>query len=112
MAVLFYFSDSDYQLTGSTAGTPLAVQSTPDGLSTTSLPPSSQQANHLPTYSHNDYNNYPTLPVSLATPHPYPHLPSIHLAKVDAHRSRLTASRKTLHTHTHTHIHWLSRTFS
>ncbi|KAJ8673522.1 hypothetical protein QAD02_004784 [Eretmocerus hayati] len=55
--------DSDYQLTGSTAGTPLAVQSTPDGLSTTSLP-LSQQPNHLPSYSHNDYNNYPTLPLS------------------------------------------------
>ncbi|XP_014218330.1 nephrin [Copidosoma floridanum] len=54
--------DSDYQLTGSTAGTPLAVQTTPD--STTSLT-GSQQPNHLPTYSsHNDYNNYPTLPLS------------------------------------------------
>ncbi|CAB0033445.1 unnamed protein product, partial [Trichogramma brassicae] len=55
---------------GSTAGTPLAVQPTPDSLTsttTTALPPPSQLvANHLPNYSHNDYNNYPTLPVSLA----------------------------------------------
>ncbi|XP_023316784.1 nephrin isoform X1 [Trichogramma pretiosum] len=60
--------DSDYQLTGSTAGTPLAVQPTPDSLTsttTTALPPPSQLvANHLPNYSHNDYNNYPTLPLS------------------------------------------------
>ncbi|XP_031784587.1 synaptogenesis protein syg-2 isoform X2 [Nasonia vitripennis] len=63
--------DSDYQLTGSTAGTPLAVQGTPEGLSTSSLPPGSHQqqqqpaaANHPPAYSHNDYNNYPTLPLS------------------------------------------------
>ena len=64
--MLFLFIDSDYQLTGSTAGTPLATQNTPDGLPPTSLPV--QQANHLqslPTYTHNnEYNNYPTLPVS------------------------------------------------
>ncbi|KAG7202911.1 hypothetical protein KM043_010052 [Ampulex compressa] len=57
--------DSDYQLTGSTSGTPLATQNTPDGLPPSSLPV--QQTNHLqglPTYSHSDYNNYPTLPLS------------------------------------------------
>ncbi|XP_015588753.1 synaptogenesis protein syg-2 isoform X3 [Cephus cinctus] len=68
--------DSDYQLTGSTAGTPLAGQSTPDALSTalgTSL--SLHQPNHhhrhhqhhhqgLPAYPHADYTNYPTLPLS------------------------------------------------
>ncbi|KAK0081257.1 hypothetical protein PV325_012504 [Microctonus aethiopoides] len=57
--------DSDYQLTGSTAGTPLAAQATPDEVSTTSLP--AQQTNHLQgltTYSHNDYTNYPTLPLT------------------------------------------------
>ncbi|XP_034941315.1 nephrin-like isoform X2 [Chelonus insularis] len=57
--------DSDYQLTGSTAGTPLAAQPTPDEVSTTSLP--AQQTNHLQglnTYSHNDYSNYPTLPLT------------------------------------------------
>jgi hypothetical protein len=58
--------DSDYQLTGSTSGTPLATQNTPDGLPPSSLP-AQQTNNHLqglPAYSHNDYNNYPTLPVS------------------------------------------------
>jgi len=58
--------DSDYQLTGSTSGTPLATQNTPDGLPPSSLP-GQQTNNHLqglPAYSHNDYNNYPTLPVS------------------------------------------------
>ncbi|XP_063991907.1 synaptogenesis protein syg-2-like isoform X3 [Diachasmimorpha longicaudata] len=57
--------DSDYQLTGSTAGTPLAVQVTPDQVSTTSLP--NQQTNHLQglsAYAHNEYNNYPTLPLT------------------------------------------------
>ncbi|XP_051153256.1 synaptogenesis protein syg-2 isoform X2 [Leptopilina boulardi] len=57
--------DSDYQLTGSTAGTPLATQNTPDGLPATSLPV--QQTNHLqslPAYTHNEYNNYPTLPLT------------------------------------------------
>ncbi|XP_011639575.1 nephrin, partial [Pogonomyrmex barbatus] len=57
--------DSDYQLTGSTSGTPLATQNTPDGLPPSSLP--TQTNNHLqglPAYSHNDYNNYPTLPLS------------------------------------------------
>ncbi|XP_046751044.1 synaptogenesis protein syg-2-like [Diprion similis] len=57
--------DSDYQLTGSTAGTPLAVQTTPDGQSAT-MP--AHQINHLqglpPTYQINEYNNYPTLPLS------------------------------------------------
>lgn len=55
---------SDYQLTGSMSGTPLAAQNTPDGLPPSSL--SVQQVNHLQglqPYSH-DYNNYPTLPVS------------------------------------------------
>jgi len=59
--------DSDYQLTGSTSGTPLATQNTPDGLPPSSLP-TQQTNNHLqglPAYSHNDYNNYPTLPVSI-----------------------------------------------
>ncbi|XP_011503617.1 PREDICTED: nephrin [Ceratosolen solmsi marchali] len=62
--------DSDYQLTGSTAGTPLAVQDTryttsgtPDGISMTLLS-LNQQVNHLTTYSHNDYHNYSTLPRS------------------------------------------------
>lgn len=58
--------DSDYQLTGSTSGTPLATQNTPDGLPPSSLP-NQQTNNHLqglPAYSHNDYNNYPTLPLS------------------------------------------------
>lgn len=58
--------DSDYQLTGSTSGTPLATQNTPDGLPPSSLP-AQQTNNHLqglPAYSHNDYTNYPTLPVS------------------------------------------------
>ncbi|XP_011151736.1 synaptogenesis protein syg-2 isoform X2 [Harpegnathos saltator] len=58
--------DSDYQLTGSTSGTPLATQNTPDGLPPSSLPVQ-QTNNHLqglPAYSHNDYNNYPTLPLS------------------------------------------------
>ncbi|XP_014470591.1 PREDICTED: hemicentin-1-like isoform X2 [Dinoponera quadriceps] len=58
--------DSDYQLTGSTSGTPLATQNTPDGLPPSSLP-AQQTNNHLqglPAYSHNDYNNYPTLPLS------------------------------------------------
>ncbi|XP_071554654.1 synaptogenesis protein syg-1 isoform X1 [Temnothorax nylanderi] len=58
--------DSDYQLTGSTSGTPLATQNTPDGLPPSSLP-TQQTNNHLqglPAYSHNDYNNYPTLPLS------------------------------------------------
>ncbi|XP_063991913.1 synaptogenesis protein syg-2-like isoform X7 [Diachasmimorpha longicaudata] len=58
-------TDSDYQLTGSTAGTPLAVQVTPDQVSTTSLP--NQQTNHLQglsAYAHNEYNNYPTLPLT------------------------------------------------
>ncbi|XP_067208142.1 synaptogenesis protein syg-1 isoform X3 [Linepithema humile] len=57
--------DSDYQLTGSTSGTPLATQNTPDGLP--SSLPAQQTNNHLqglPAYSHNDYNNYPTLPLS------------------------------------------------
>lgn len=60
--------DSDYQLTGSTSGTPLATQNTPDGLPPSSLP-TQQTNNHLqglPAYSHNDYTNYPTLPVSTA----------------------------------------------
>lgn len=64
MELLFLLIDSDYQLTGSTAGTPLATQNTPDGLPATSLPV--QQTNHLqslPAYTHNEYNNYPTLPV-------------------------------------------------
>ncbi|XP_076233965.1 neural cell adhesion molecule 2 [Calliopsis andreniformis] len=54
---------SDYQLTGSMSGTPMATQNTPDGLPTSSL--SVQQVNHLPSlpYSH-EYNNYPTLPLS------------------------------------------------
>ncbi|XP_076653343.1 nephrin isoform X1 [Halictus rubicundus] len=55
---------SDYQLTGSISGTPMAVQNTPDGVPPTSLP--AQQANHLQglqPYSH-EYNNYPTLPLS------------------------------------------------
>ncbi|XP_076183967.1 nephrin isoform X3 [Ptiloglossa arizonensis] len=55
---------SDYQLTGSMSGTPLAAQNTPDGLPPSSL--SVQQVNHLQglqPYSH-DYNNYPTLPLS------------------------------------------------
>ncbi|XP_076394781.1 nephrin isoform X1 [Megachile rotundata] len=55
---------SDYQLTGSMSGTPLATQNTPDGLVPTSL--SIQQVNHLQglsPYSH-EYNNYPTLPLS------------------------------------------------
>ncbi|TGZ37391.1 hypothetical protein DBV15_08079 [Temnothorax longispinosus] len=59
-------NDSDYQLTGSTSGTPLATQNTPDGLPPSSLP-TQQTNNHLqglPAYSHNDYNNYPTLPLS------------------------------------------------
>ncbi|XP_044599511.1 nephrin isoform X2 [Cotesia glomerata] len=58
-------TNKDYQLTGSTAGTPLAAQPTPDEISTTSLP--IQQRNHLQTlntYSHNDYTNYPTLPLT------------------------------------------------
>ncbi|XP_020288748.1 synaptogenesis protein syg-1-like isoform X2 [Pseudomyrmex gracilis] len=58
--------DSDYQLTGSTSGTPLATQNTPDGLPPSSLP-AQQTNNHLqglPAYSHNDYTNYPTLPLS------------------------------------------------
>ncbi|XP_070156346.1 nephrin isoform X4 [Polyergus mexicanus] len=58
--------DSDYQLTGSTSGTPLATQNTPDGLPPSSLP-AQQTNNHLqglPAYSHNDYSNYPTLPLS------------------------------------------------
>ncbi|XP_066594122.1 nephrin-like isoform X2 [Prorops nasuta] len=58
--------DSDYQLTGSTSGTPLATQNTPDGLPASPL--LVQQTNHLQgslvTYAHNDYNNYPTLPLS------------------------------------------------
>ncbi|XP_017882314.1 synaptogenesis protein syg-2-like [Ceratina calcarata] len=55
---------SDYQLTGSISGTPLAAQGTPDGLPPNSL--SIQQVNHLQglsSYS-NEYNNYPTLPLS------------------------------------------------
>ncbi|XP_031843590.1 neural cell adhesion molecule 2 isoform X1 [Nomia melanderi] len=55
---------SDYQLTGSISGTPMAAQNTPDGLPPSSL--SVQQVNHiqgLPPYSH-EYNNYPTLPLS------------------------------------------------
>ncbi|CAD6209059.1 GSCOCG00003705001-RA-CDS, partial [Cotesia congregata] len=58
-------TNKDYQLTGSTAGTPLAAQPTSDEISTTSLP--IQQTNHLQTlntYSHNDYTNYPTLPLT------------------------------------------------
>lgn len=65
---MFETKDSDYQLTGSTSGTPLATQNTPDGLPPSSLP-TQQTNNHLqglPAYSHNDYNNYPTLPVSTA----------------------------------------------
>lgn len=69
-------------MTGSTAGTPLTLQqvggghgggtagngalTTPDALSTTSLttPATTGGSNHLlPSYS--DYNNYPTLPVSI-----------------------------------------------
>ncbi|KAF7991967.1 hypothetical protein HCN44_010768 [Aphidius gifuensis] len=58
--------DSDYQLTGSTAGTPLAAQATPDNVSATSLT-NQQQSNHLQglaNYTHNDYTNYPTLPLT------------------------------------------------
>ncbi|XP_015191798.1 PREDICTED: hemicentin-1-like isoform X2 [Polistes dominula] len=56
--------DSDYQLTGSTSGTPLATQNTPDGLPPSSLP-STQQNNHLQGLTaYNEYNNYPTLPLS------------------------------------------------
>lgn len=56
--------DSDYQLTGSTSGTPLATQDTPDGLPPSSLP--TQQNNHLQGLTgYNEYNNYPTLPVSI-----------------------------------------------
>lgn len=65
---MFELKDSDYQLTGSTSGTPLATQNTPDGLPPSSLP-AQQTNNHLqglPAYSHNDYSNYPTLPVSNA----------------------------------------------
>ncbi|XP_048266603.1 carcinoembryonic antigen-related cell adhesion molecule 5 isoform X2 [Bombus terrestris] len=52
---------SDYQLTGSISGTPLATQNTPDGLTATSL--SIQQVTHLQglsPYPH-EYNNYPAL---------------------------------------------------
>ncbi|XP_071872207.1 nephrin isoform X8 [Bombus fervidus] len=55
---------SDYQLTGSISGTPLATQSTPDGLTATSL--SIQQVTHLQglsPYPH-EYNNYPALSLS------------------------------------------------
>ncbi|XP_048509194.1 synaptogenesis protein syg-2 isoform X2 [Athalia rosae] len=58
-------TNKDYQLTGSTAGTPLAVQSTPDG-QPSNIP--AHQMNHLqglpPTYQLNEYDNYPTLPLS------------------------------------------------
>ncbi|XP_031370756.1 uncharacterized protein LOC102675031 isoform X2 [Apis dorsata] len=55
---------SDYQLTGSISGTPLATQSTPDRLPSTSL--SIQQVTHLQGLSpySQEYNNYPTLSVS------------------------------------------------
>ncbi|KAK9301229.1 hypothetical protein QLX08_006314 [Tetragonisca angustula] len=55
---------SDYQLTGSISGTPMATQNTPDGLPSTSL--SIQQVTHLQglsPYSH-EYNNYPALSLS------------------------------------------------
>ncbi|XP_043593637.1 synaptogenesis protein syg-2-like isoform X6 [Bombus pyrosoma] len=55
---------SDYQLTGSISGTPLATQNTPDGLTATSL--SIQQVTHLQglsPYPH-EYNNYPALSLS------------------------------------------------
>ncbi|XP_033191578.1 nephrin isoform X3 [Bombus vancouverensis nearcticus] len=55
---------SDYQLTGSISGTPLATQNTPDGLTATSL--SIQQVTHLQglsSYPH-EYNNYPALSLS------------------------------------------------
>ncbi|XP_076667647.1 nephrin isoform X2 [Andrena cerasifolii] len=55
---------SDYQLTGSISGTPLATQNTPDGLPTSAL--SVQRVNNLQgfqPYSH-DYSNYSTLPLS------------------------------------------------
>ncbi|XP_043272103.1 synaptogenesis protein syg-2-like isoform X2 [Venturia canescens] len=58
-------TNKDYQLTGSTAGTPLATQNTPDELPAASL--SIQQTNHLQglaNYAHNDYTNYPTLPLT------------------------------------------------
>lgn len=58
--------DSDYQLTGSTAGTPLTAQNTLESLPASTL--ANQQTNHvqaLPTYTPSDYNNYPTLPVSI-----------------------------------------------
>lgn len=57
------FKGSDYQLTGSISGTPLATQST-DRLPSTSL--SIQQVTHLQGLSpySQEYNNYPTLSVS------------------------------------------------
>nr|XP_050852390.1 synaptogenesis protein syg-2-like isoform X2 [Vespula vulgaris] len=56
-------TNKDYQLTGSTSGTPLATQDTPDGLPPSSLP--TQQNNHLQGLTgYNEYNNYPTLPLS------------------------------------------------
>lgn len=60
------FKGSDYQLTGSISGTPLATQSTPDRLPSTSL--SIQQVTHLQGLSpySQEYNNYPTLSVSFA----------------------------------------------
>ncbi|XP_028522320.2 synaptogenesis protein syg-2 isoform X3 [Apis cerana] len=58
------FKGSDYQLTGSISGTPLATQSTPDRLPSTSL--SIQQVTHLQGLSpySQEYNNYPTLSLS------------------------------------------------
>lgn len=61
----FQIQGSDYHLTGSTSETHLASQNTPDGLSSSSLIiQQSRHAQNPPGYSHNDYNNYPTLPVS------------------------------------------------
>ncbi|KAI4487693.1 hypothetical protein M0802_011920, partial [Mischocyttarus mexicanus] len=55
-------TNKDYQLTGSTSGTPLATQNTPDGLQQSSIP--TQQNNHLQGLTaYNEYNNYPTLPL-------------------------------------------------
>lgn len=66
---LIVTKDSDYQLTGSTSGTPLATQDTPDGLPPSSLP--TQQNNHLQGLTgYNEYNNYPTLPVNIVKTFP------------------------------------------
>lgn len=56
--------DSDYQLKRSISGTPTVAKGTPDGHPPTSI--SIQQVNHLhglPTFPQ-EYNNYPSLPVS------------------------------------------------